>query len=203
MELRHLRYFDALAEALNFTRAAQRLHVTQSTLSHQIRQLEDELGYPLFDRTTKKVAMTEAGEVLRSHMVPALQQIDRGVQALRDAPPTLQGSIRLGTTHSFNTRLVPQCVSTFLGVAPTTHVSVAELSARNIVRGLTSAKLDLGVSYQFQEGALRGLSLWAGADNISDQQPPIFPTWQQANTDPTQYDVLGRRYYVRLTYAIK
>src|SRR5690242_14796897 len=72
MELRHLRYFDALAEALNFTRAAQRLHVTQSTLSHQIRQLEDELGHPLFDRTTKKVAMTEAGEVLRSHMVPAL-----------------------------------------------------------------------------------------------------------------------------------
>ena len=107
MELRHLRYFDALAEALNFTRAAQRLHVTQSTLSHQIRQLEDELGYPLFDRTTKKVTMTEAGEVLRSHMVPALQQIDRAVQALRDAPPSLQGSIRLGTTHSFNTRLVP------------------------------------------------------------------------------------------------
>ena len=148
MELRHLRYFDALAEALNFTRAAQRLHVTQSTLSHQIRQLEDELGYPLFDRTTKKVAMTEAGEVLRSHMVPALQQIDRAVQALRDAPPSLQGSIRLGTTHSFNTRLVPQCVSTFLASAPTTHVSVAELSARNIVRGLTSAKLDLGVSYR-------------------------------------------------------
>jgi len=153
MELRHLRYFDALAEALNFTRAAQRLHVTQSTLSHQIRQLEDELGYPLFDRTTKKVAMTEAGEVLRSHMVPALQQIDRGVQALRDAPPTLQGSIRLGTTHSFNTRLVPQCVSTFLGIAPTTHVSVAELSARNIVRGLTSGRLDLGVSYRPDDAA--------------------------------------------------
>ena len=69
MELRHLRYFDALAEALNFTRAAQRLHVTQSTLSHQIRQLEDELGYPLFDRTTKKVAMTEAGELLREFPV--------------------------------------------------------------------------------------------------------------------------------------
>ncbi|MEO7338532.1 MAG: LysR substrate-binding domain-containing protein [Caldimonas sp.] len=148
MELRHLRYFDALAEALNFTRAAQRLHVTQSTLSHQIRQLEEELGYPLFDRTTKKVTMTEAGEVLRSHMVPALQQIDRGVQALRDAPPTLQGTIRLGTTHSFNTRLVPRCVSSFLAGAASIHVSVEELSARNIVRGIMSGKLDLGVSYR-------------------------------------------------------
>ena len=110
MELRHLRYFDALAEALNFTRAAERLHVTQSTLSHQIRQLEDELGRPLFDRSTKRVRMTEAGEVLRTHLAAALQHIDRGVQALRDDAPAFEGCIRLGTTPSFNTRLVPQCV---------------------------------------------------------------------------------------------
>jgi LysR family cyn operon transcriptional activator len=153
MELRHLRYFDALAEALSFTRAAQRLHVTQSTLSHQIRQLEAELGYPLFDRTTKKVTITEAGEVLRSHMVPALQQIDRGIQALRDDPPSLQGSIRLGATHSFNTRLVPLCVSGFLAVSPSTQISVEELSARNIARGIAAGRLDLGVSYRPDDAA--------------------------------------------------
>ena len=55
MELRHLRYFVALAECLSFTRAAERVHVTQSTLSHQIAQLEEELGQPLFDRIGKKV----------------------------------------------------------------------------------------------------------------------------------------------------
>ena len=58
MELRHLRYFDAIAETLNFTRAAERLHVTQSTLSHQIKQLEEEIGVALFDRIGKRVSLT-------------------------------------------------------------------------------------------------------------------------------------------------
>ena len=69
MELRHLRYFVALAECLSFTRAAERVHVTQSTLSHQIRQLEDEIGQPLFDRIGKKVVTTEAGELFLAFAV--------------------------------------------------------------------------------------------------------------------------------------
>ena len=62
MELRHLRYFAALAEQLNFTRAAETVHVTQSTLSHQIKQLEIEIGHRLFDRIGKRIVITEAGE---------------------------------------------------------------------------------------------------------------------------------------------
>ncbi len=148
MELRHLRYFDAVADTLNFTRAAERLHVTQSTLSHQIRQLEDEVGHPLFDRAGKRVALTEAGEILRSHMTPALEQIDRGVQALRTDSDAMQGRIRLATTPSFNTRLVPSCVAAFLDHYPTIQVSVEELSARQIARRVQSGHLDLGVAYR-------------------------------------------------------
>jgi LysR family cyn operon transcriptional activator len=149
MELRHLRYFDALAETLNFSRAAERLHVTQSTLSHQIRQLEDEIGSALFERSTRHVRLTEAGELLRSYATPALQQIDRALQALRpDAGDPLQGSLRLGTTHSFATRLVPMCVSSFIALAPGTVVSVQELSAHEIARRLARGALDLGVSYR-------------------------------------------------------
>jgi len=124
MELRHLRYFDAVAETLHFTRAAERLHVTQSTLSHQIKQLEDELGTPLFDRSGKQVRLTEAGEVLRSHMTPALEQIDLGLQALRAPGEAITGSIRLGTTPSFNTRMVPLCAATLLNSYPGIEVIV-------------------------------------------------------------------------------
>jgi LysR family cyn operon transcriptional activator len=146
MELRHVRYFDAIAETLNFTRAAERLHVTQSTLSHQIRQMEDELGVELFDRSAKKIRMTESGEILRTYLTPALEQIDRGVQALRGEVEVLTGSIRLGTTPSFNTRMVPHCVSSFLQHYPGIQVTVLELSAAAIVSQLASGQLDLAVS---------------------------------------------------------
>jgi LysR family transcriptional regulator, cyn operon transcriptional activator len=148
VELRHLRYFDAIAETQNFTRAAERLHVTQSTLSHQIRQLEEELGLVLFDRSHKKVELTEAGEMLRSHLLPALQQIDRGLQALSHPAEALSGEIRIAATHSFNTRLVPLCVSSFLSYHPGVRVSVEELSASLIARRLISGHLELGVSYR-------------------------------------------------------
>jgi LysR family cyn operon transcriptional activator len=148
MELRHLRYFDALAETLNFTRAAERLHVTQSTLSHQIKQLEEELGTELFARSTKSVRMTEAGEIFRTHLSPALQHIDRGIQTLRGEAESMDEVVRLGTTPSFNTRLVPSCLSSFLGVYPTTQVRIEELSAGMIVKRLSQGKLDLGVSYR-------------------------------------------------------
>ncbi|MFI5444478.1 LysR substrate-binding domain-containing protein [Polaromonas sp. UC242_47] len=152
MELRHVRYFDAIAETLNFTRAAERLHVTQSTLSHQIKQMEDELGVALFDRSNKKIRMTEAGEILRTYMTPALEQIDRGVQALRGDAEFLSGTIRLGTTPSFNTRMVPLCVSTFLHHYPNIQVVVEELSGDMLARGISSGKLDLAVSYRPADG---------------------------------------------------
>ncbi|MDB5860727.1 MAG: LysR family transcriptional regulator [Ramlibacter sp.] len=153
MELRHLRYFDAVAETRNFTRAAERLHVTQSTLSHQIKQLEEELGTILFDRSGKHVRMTEAGEILRSHMTPALEQIDLGLQALRAPAEVITESIRLGTTPSFNTQMVPQCVATLLKSYPGIQVTVEELAAGQILKRLRSGHLDLAVSYPPAEGS--------------------------------------------------
>jgi LysR family cyn operon transcriptional activator len=98
------------------------------------------------------VRMTEAGEVLRSHMTPALEKIDLGLQALRAPGEAITGSIRLGTTPSFNTRMVPQCVATLLNSYPGIGVSVEELAAGQILKRLRSGHLDIAVSYPPGDG---------------------------------------------------
>lgn len=151
MELRHLRYFSALAETLNFTRAAHRTHVTQSTLSHQIKQLEDELGVQLFDRIGKRVVITEAGDHLLAQIAPALRQIDVAVNSLSTPAGSMVGHIRVGATYSFNARLVPQCIASFLAPNPGISVTAEELSQAKIVERLLSGDLDLGIAYRPQE----------------------------------------------------
>jgi len=148
MELRHLRYFVALAETLSFTRAADRVHVTQSTLSHQIRQLEDEVGQPLFDRIGKKVVTTEAGELFLASATRALKEVDHGIALLRSGAHGLTGQVRIGATYTFNIGLIPECVALFLARHPTVRVKVEELPAEKISERLHAGELDLGIAYR-------------------------------------------------------
>jgi LysR family cyn operon transcriptional activator len=148
MEMRHLRYFVALADCLSFTRAAERVHVTQSTLSHQIKQLEDEIGQPLFERIGKKVVTTEAGELLRGFATRALKEVDQGIALLKPGAGNLTGTVRVGATHTFNIGLIPECVALFLARHPTVRISVEELSAEVIGARLQAGELDLGIAYR-------------------------------------------------------
>ena len=148
MELRHLRYFAALAESLSFTKAADRVHVTQSTLSHQIRQLEEEVGQPLFDRIGKKVVTTEAGELFLAFATRALKEVDLGIAMLRPGAGGLTGEVRIGATHTFNIGLIPECVAQFLARHPTVRVRVEELAADQIGTKLRAGELDLGIAYR-------------------------------------------------------
>lgn len=148
MELRHLRYFTALAETLSFTRAAERVHVTQSTLSHQIRQLEDEVGQPLFDRIGKKVVTTEAGELFLGFAGRALKEVDLGLAMLKPGAGGLTGQVRIGATHTFNIGLIPECVAQFLARHPTVQVRVEELPAEQIGTKLHAGELDIGIAYR-------------------------------------------------------
>ena len=148
MELRHLRYFVALAEYLSFTRAAARVHVTQSTLSHQIRQLEEEVGQPLFDRIGKKVVTTEAGALFLAFASRALKEVDLGLAMLKPGGSGLTGQVRIGATHTFNIGLIPECVALFLARHPTVRVSIEELAADQIGAKLQAGELDLGIAYR-------------------------------------------------------
>lgn len=148
MELRHLRYFVALAEQLSFTRAASKVHVTQSTLSHQIRQLEEDLGQPLFDRIGKRVLLTEAGQTLLPRVLQALREIDSGVRALSNGGQPLQGELRIASSHTFNINLVPMCLAAFLGRHPLVRVTVEELSATKIEERVVDGSVDVGIAYR-------------------------------------------------------
>jgi LysR family cyn operon transcriptional activator len=147
MELRHLRYFAALAAELSFTRAADKVHITQSTLSHQIKQLEEEIGQRLFDRIGKRVVMTEAGETLLARITKGLREIDDGVRAVRGAAHPLTGSIHIGATHTFVISLLPTCIARFLKEQPAVRAEIRELPAAAIERGLTLDELDIGIAY--------------------------------------------------------
>lgn len=100
MELRHLRYFVAVAEELNFTRAAERMHIGQPPLSMQIRDLEEEIGTPLFDREKRRVALTEAGRRFLDHAREILEQSRAAVEEARRAGRGEAGELRIGFASS-------------------------------------------------------------------------------------------------------
>src|SRR4051812_44212287 len=95
VELRHLRYFLAVADALHFTRAAEALGVAQPTLSLQIRELERELGTPLFDRIGRSVRLTAAGVLFRQHAARALREVEVGRGAVADLQGLRRGTLRV------------------------------------------------------------------------------------------------------------
>ncbi len=148
MELRHLRYLVALAECRNFTRAAERVHVTQSTLSHQIRQLEEEIGYVLFDRSVRRITPTAAGRVFVQYAESALREVDDGLGALRRQSDPLLRELRIGATNTINLGLIPECVALFQARHPDAVVSVQELSADVIRERLQAGELDVGIAYR-------------------------------------------------------
>ena len=148
MELRHLRYFLALADHLNFTRAAAAVHVTQSTLSHQISQLEEELGRRLFDRSERRVTMTAYGELFLHKAVKALAEIDSGIALLHTSDRALIGKLRLGTTPTLNMGVVPHCVSLFVADHPSMYVMVDENTGDLLISDMHAGTLDLVIAYK-------------------------------------------------------
>ena len=148
MELRHLRYFLALAERLNFTQAAAAVHVTQSTLSHQIAQLEDELGVKLFDRSDRRVTLAAAGELFLPKAIKALAEIDSAIALMNTPRKTLGGQLRLGTTPTLNMEVVPHCVTLFARDHPSMRVMVDEGTSDQLIADMRAGLLDLVVAYR-------------------------------------------------------
>jgi DNA-binding transcriptional LysR family regulator len=145
MELRHLRYFVAVAEECHFGRAAARLYVTQSTLSAQIQGLEHEVGGPLFIRTSRRVELTDTGTALLIEARRAIAQADRALSVARQAATGDVGSVRIG----FSAVAVLQGVLTedlcrFHRAHPGVELHLTELPPAAQARGVHDGSLDVG-----------------------------------------------------------
>src|SRR3569623_310663 len=147
MLLRHIRYFLAVAEHRNFTRAAEALHVSQPTLSQQIRQLEDTLCVQLLDRSGRTIRLTDAGAAWLLYAQRALQDLDAGRRAIHDVHDLSRGSLRLGMTPTFTAYLVGPLVDRFNQRYPGIILNIEEMSQERMEVLLNEDQLDMGIAF--------------------------------------------------------
>lgn len=157
MELRHLRYFVAVAEQENVSRAALKLHVSQPGISRQIHDLEDELGFPLFERTAKALRLTEAGKTFLNEARAVLQRADEAVKNARAIAVGAGGEIHVGYAPSLTIRILPQALRAFQAEFPRARVSLHDLSTEEMLAGLRAGKLNVSLMVRPPGRMLRGL----------------------------------------------
>jgi DNA-binding transcriptional LysR family regulator len=157
MELRHLRYFVAVAEEQNVTRAAARLRVSQPPLSRQIRDLEDELGVMLFARSAKSVRLTEAGRLFLGEARAVLQRADEAVRAVRAMADGAAGELLLGYAPSPTVEILPPLLAAYQTARPGVRVALRDLSTEEILAALRERRLHLALMVRAGVAAMRGL----------------------------------------------
>jgi LysR family cyn operon transcriptional activator len=147
VEVRHLRYFLAVAEAGSFSRAADRLGISQPSISQQIRDLESGLRIPLFQRRGKRILLTPNGVAFRGHARAILRQLEICLEELGGAPGQLRGMLHLGVVPILNVALVPRLIGLFTADHPGISLTVEEISSTEIETALEEGRMDVGLGF--------------------------------------------------------
>ncbi|MCC5464611.1 LysR family transcriptional regulator [Pelosinus baikalensis] len=145
MELRHLRYFVAVAEELHFTRAAERLNMAQPPLSQQIRQLESELGVQLFQRTKRQVELTAAGKNFLKNVYKILIDLDKTCDSAQRAQKGEIGNIVVGFTGTATYDILPKLLQPYRSEFPFVDISVLQLSTTDQIQSLLNGEINIGI----------------------------------------------------------
>lgn len=147
MELTHLRYFVMLASVLNFTEAARRLFITQSTLSQSIRHTEEYLGVQLFERIGKKVYLTDAGSAFLPHAQKVMAEAEKGVQRIRDLQGINTGVLKVGVLSGLRTMLI-ESIRVFADMYPEIQLQLHHSSSARELAGLVlEDKVDMALTF--------------------------------------------------------
>lgn len=161
MDFRRLRYFVAVAEHLNFRRAADSLNTSQPSLSQQIRMLEDELGVALFERTKRRVHLTRAGSVYLAGVRHVISEVDAYGRQAREAQAGLRGTLSVGTNGMVMIDHMPRVVRRFRADFPDVNLSLTILRSPDLVGALRAGRIELAFSTEVEsEGELAVQPLW-------------------------------------------
>ena len=144
LELRHLRYFLAVAEDLHFRKAAERLYISQPGLSRQIKEMEEGLGFSLFERHSRKVSLTKPGIFLQEEFKKHLKSIDNSIQQAKLLNDGLLGDLKFGYVGSAMQEVIPKLLLGFREKCPDVLFSLKEMENQNQVESLLSFDLDVG-----------------------------------------------------------
>jgi DNA-binding transcriptional LysR family regulator len=144
IEIRHLRYFIAVAEELHFGRAARRLHLAQPPLSQQIRKLEDMLGHALFVRTSRAVKLTSPGEVLLDRARNMLRKVREDLDDVRSVGRGEVGSLKVGFIGSGMLTALPGILGNYRRQFPKVDLQLREFSSAGAIRALQDGSVDVG-----------------------------------------------------------
>ncbi|MES2246504.1 MAG: LysR family transcriptional regulator [Pseudomonadota bacterium] len=147
IELRHLRYFIAVAEDLSFRRAAERIHIDQSPLSRAVRDLEDELGVPLFVRLPRGLQLTPAGLKLLTECRKLLVRLERVKRTVRYTHALYQAPLCIGVADGIAQPRLSECLNRWRLVAPEVPLEIAEMRARELANALRNEEIDVGFSF--------------------------------------------------------
>lgn len=153
IELRHLRYFVALAEELNFRRAAERIHIDQTPLSRTIRDLEEQLGVSLLIRMPRKLQLTPAGECMLKESKKLLCQWERARQAVRATDAYYRTPLRIGLADGIHQPIISERFVSWQVLVPRTPLELMELTADELMPALRNEEVDVGISFGLLDDA--------------------------------------------------
>lgn len=168
MELRHLHHLIAIADEGSFTKAARRVNIVQSGISTSIKELEDELGSRLVERTTRKVAFTDTGLLFLKHARATLAALDGGVQAVRSQDGVVRGRLSIGILQSLSPYVdMPRLLKGFRGAYPEVEISVRSIDTESIHELVRSGEVELSFH------AILDKTAWPGVEAIPYTQDPL------------------------------
>lgn len=147
IELRHLRHFVAVAEELNFRRAAERVHIDQTPLSRTIRDLEEQLGVQLFVRAPRKLHLTPAGLRLLKEARKIFIRIERAYRVVRETDARFRAPLRIGVADGIAQPKLSECIVRWREVAPDIPLELTEMRAMELADALQREELDAGFSF--------------------------------------------------------